>query len=264
MSSHKVTRRKFIGNSTFMALGLPVVLGRAYPAFAAAPTRAGHILPPKSPRSRLNFNLDWRFIREDVAGAEAPAFDDSQWTTVSTRTASTMWTRSGRSSRTAAATWARTKGSPGIASTSSCRQATPDRKIFLEFEGMRQAGDIFLNGKQVGLYENGITAYGSRHHRRGAFRARRERAGREGGQHRPLPGTRLLHGQPKNADGTPCVRQYEWNANDFNPDHGGINRHVWLHVTGKIHQTLPLYYGLETRAFTSTPATSNLQEDGRT
>jgi len=25
---------------------------------------------------------------------------------------------------------------------------------------MRQAGDIFLNGKQVGLYENGVTAYG--------------------------------------------------------------------------------------------------------
>jgi beta-galactosidase/beta-glucuronidase len=34
------------------------------------------------------------------------------------------------------------------------------RKVFLEFEGMRQAGDIFLNGKQIGLYENGITAYG--------------------------------------------------------------------------------------------------------
>jgi beta-galactosidase/beta-glucuronidase len=33
-------------------------------------------------------------------------------------------------------------------------------RIFLEFEGMRQAGDIFLNGKQIGLYENGVTAYG--------------------------------------------------------------------------------------------------------
>ena len=25
---------------------------------------------------------------------------------------------------------------------------------------MRQAGDIFLNGKPIGLYENGVTAYG--------------------------------------------------------------------------------------------------------
>ena len=39
---------------------------------------------------------------------------------------------------------------------------------------------------------------------------------------------------------------YEWESNDFNPNYGGINRHVWLHVTGPIHQTLPLYDGLET------------------
>jgi beta-galactosidase len=39
---------------------------------------------------------------------------------------------------------------------------------------------------------------------------------------------------------------YRWNSNDFNPNHGGINRRVWLHVTGRIYQTLPLYYGLGT------------------
>jgi len=38
---------------------------------------------------------------------------------------------------------------------------------------------------------------------------------------------------------------FEWNANDFDPEQGGINRHVWLHATGKIYQTLPLYYDLE-------------------
>jgi beta-galactosidase len=47
---------------------------------------------------------------------------------------------------------------------------------------------------------------------------------------------------PERATDTP----YRWNANDFNPDHGGINRRVWLHLTGKIYQTLPLYYGLGT------------------
>jgi beta-galactosidase len=53
---------------------------------------------------------------------------------------------------------------------------------------------------------------------------------------------------PKSADGTPCLgTSYQWSGNNFNPNHGGINRHVWLHVTGKIHQTLPLYYGLESQ-----------------
>jgi Glycosyl hydrolases family 2, sugar binding domain len=33
-------------------------------------------------------------------------------------------------------------------------------KVFVEFEGMRQAGDIYFNGKPFGLYENGISGYG--------------------------------------------------------------------------------------------------------
>src|ERR1039457_986288 len=35
MSSRKMSRRQFVGTTSFMALGLPVVLGRAYPAFGA-------------------------------------------------------------------------------------------------------------------------------------------------------------------------------------------------------------------------------------
>ena len=83
MSSFKVTRRKFIGNSTFVALGLPVVLGRTYSAFAA-PSPVDPYVPPRSPRATLNFNYDWRFIREGIPGAEVPAFDDAKWATVAT------------------------------------------------------------------------------------------------------------------------------------------------------------------------------------
>ena len=34
--------------------------------------------PPQSPRARMNFNLNWKFIREDVPGAEAPGFASPQ------------------------------------------------------------------------------------------------------------------------------------------------------------------------------------------
>ncbi len=34
------------------------------------------------------------------------------------------------------------------------------QKVFLEFEGLRQAARFFLNGQPVGLFENGITACG--------------------------------------------------------------------------------------------------------
>jgi beta-galactosidase len=98
---------------------------------------------------------------------------------------------------------------------------------------MRQAGDIFLNGKEVGLYENGVTAYGLDISSDVKF-----------GNEENVLAVQVDNrtGYQERATKTP----FEWNANDFNPDHGGINRHVWLHVAGKIYQTLPLYYGLET------------------
>jgi hypothetical protein len=33
-----------------------------------------------------------------------------------------------------------------------------DKKVFLEFEGIRFAGEFYLNGKFIGRHENGITA----------------------------------------------------------------------------------------------------------
>jgi beta-galactosidase len=121
-------------------------------------------------------------------------------------------------------------------------------KVFLELEGMRQAGDIYLNGKAVGLYENGINPYGI------DITDALAPAGKENVLAVKVDNTTsykeraFCAANPKNPDGTDCVPTgYEWNANDFNPDHGGINRSVWLHVTGKIYQTLPLYYGLESQ-----------------
>src|ERR1019366_6747246 len=32
--------------------------------------------PPLSPRAKLNFDLNWKFVRDDVPGAEAPTFND--------------------------------------------------------------------------------------------------------------------------------------------------------------------------------------------
>jgi beta-galactosidase len=246
MSSTNVSRRTFISASAFMALGLPVVLGRAAPALAQA--GSGAYAPPKSPRTTLNFNYDWKFIREDVPGAEAPAFNDAAWADIATPHSFNdvdsfrkIISHSGGDTGTY-------KGLSWYRKHFKLPAEAAGSKVFIEFEGMRQAGDIFLNGKQVGLYENGVTAYGIDITDGLLF----------GGQENVLAikvdnTTRYLErafcaANPKNLDGTDCAPTgFQWNANDFNPDHGGINRHVWLHVTGKIHQTLPLYYGLESQ-----------------
>jgi len=231
MSKPSISRRRFLETAAVAAAGLPVLFKASHAALAAAP--AARYTPPQSPRTRLNFNLNWRFIREDVAGAEAPAFDDSQWTTVSTPHSFNDVDSFRKIISHSGGDLGTYKGLSWYRKYFKLPASYSGRKIFLEFEGMRQAGDIFLNGKQIGLDENGITAYG-------------------------IDITDAVHcGTEENVLAVKVDNQttyeeratktrFEWNANDFNPDHGGINRHVWLHVTGRIHQTLPLYCGLET------------------
>ena len=203
--------------------------------------------PPQSPRAKMNFNLNWKFIREDVPGAEAPGFDDAAWTTVSLphsfndvdsfrKIISHSWGDLGTY-----------KGLVWYRKHFKLPAKLAGSKVFLEFEGMRQAGDIFLNGKEVGLYENGVTAYGL--DISGAVHFGNEDnvlAVKVDNRTGSKTGTEQSKGM---VDDTYTERAtkiaFEWNTNDFNPDHGGLNRHVWLHVTGKIYQTLPLYYGLE-------------------
>ncbi len=189
--------------------------------------------PPVSPRAKLNFDLNWKFIRQDVAGAEAPGFDDSAWSTISTPHSFNdidsfrqIISHSGGDSGTY-------KGLAWYRKHFKLPANLAGDKIILEFEGMRQAGDIFLNGRQVGLYENGVTAYG----------VDISGAVHFGNQENVL--AVKVDNRTDYAERSSGVT-FQWNANDFNPDHGGMNRHVWLHVTGRIYQTLPLYYGLET------------------
>jgi beta-galactosidase len=180
----------------------------------------------------MSFDLNWKFAREDAAGAEAPSFDDSSWATVSTPhtfndvdSFRQIISHSGGDRGTY-------KGLSWYRKHFKLPAKLEGDKIFLEFEGMRQAGDIFLNGQPVGLYENGVTAYGVDISTAVHF-----------GNRENVLAVKLDNRTTYAERATNTT--FEWNANDFNPDHGGINRHVWLHVTGKIYQTLPLYYGLE-------------------
>jgi beta-galactosidase len=247
MSSQNVSRREFLGAAIATAAYLPMVLGRAYPALAAGQASAAFV-PPRSPRSIFNFNYDWKFIREDVPGAEAPDLDEAKWATISTPHSfndvdsfRSIISHGGGDRGTY-------KGLSWYRKHFKLPAELVGQRVFLEFEGMRQAGDIYLNGKQVGLYENGVTAYGiditDGLHRGGQENVLAVKVdNRTNYQERAF-----CTANPKNADGSTCTPMgYEWNANDFNPDHGGINRHVWLHVTGNIYQTLPLFYGLESQ-----------------
>ena len=204
-------------------------------AFVATDARGQEkFTAPLSPRRAYSLDANWKFFKEatsKVNGAEAPAFDDSKWETISTPhtyndvdSFRTIISHSGGDR----GVW---KGTAWYRRHFKITDSAG--RVFLEFEGMRQAGEIFLNGKAVGLSENGITAYG----------VDITTAVKRDGQDNVL----AVHvdnrtDYAERASGT----RFQWNVNDFNPIYGGINRHVRLHLTSPIYQTLPLFDGLKT------------------
>jgi beta-galactosidase len=170
---------------------------------------------PPAPRTVLDMNIGWRFIRQDQSGAEAPGFDDSAWAVVSTpHTYNDTDTFNkiishggGQAGQYLGPAWYRKHF--------TLPEDLKDHKFYLEFEGMRQAGQIYLNGKDIGLYENGVTAYGIDITDSVKI-----------GSGDNVLAVRVDNGNyAEKATG----QGFEWESKDFNPNYGGINRHVWLH-----------------------------------
>jgi beta-galactosidase len=229
--------RKFI---TFTALVCAVA--------AALPLRAAasSYTPPASPRATFNFNPGWKFIREDVAGAEQVAFDDSKWATISTPhtyndvdSYNVIISHSGgdRGAYAGIAWYRKHFKLPAGAK---------DGKVFLEFEGMKQAGHFWVNGKPAGRFENGVTACG-------------------------LDLTDLVNFDGDNViavkvDNSNDYKEeatgvsYQWMGRDFDPNYGGLNHDIWLHLTGKVYQTLPLYENLKTTGVYIYPSNFSIKD----
>ena len=104
-------------------------------------------------------------------------------------------------------------------------------KVFIEFEGVRQGADFYLNGHHLGFSENGVMACG--------FDLTPYI--KEGENWITAICDNSWNYRSRKHDS-----RYQWNDKNFNANYGGIPKNVWLHVTGKLHQTLPLYSDLGT------------------
>jgi beta-galactosidase len=206
------------------------VLISANPLWAAAL----RYTPPASPRATYNFNPGWKFMREDVPGADNPAFDDSTWTNVNLpHTWNDVDTYRALISHGGGDKSGFYQGIAWYRKHFRLPAGTEGRKVFLEFEGLKQAARFYLNGRQVGLYENGVSACGLDITALVKF----------GGQDNVLAvKVDNTTEYKEEATGTP----FEWKFSNSNPNFGGLNRDVWLHVMGKVYQTLPLYENLKT------------------
>ncbi len=117
------------------------------------------------------------------------------------------------------------------------------KKFFIEFEGVRFAARVFLNGKELGWGENGVMAFGfdlTPHINRTGDNVLAVFINNSWNYREHEKKLNPRNGKMTNSG-------YQWNDRNFFCNYGGINKNVWLHAMQEdVYQTLPLYSNLQT------------------
>ena len=175
-------------------------------------------------RKKYNFNSDWLLYIGDAQHAEETSYPDAQWKHVTLPRAfnEDEAFRVSIEQLTDTVVWYRKHFN---------LHEIEGKKYFVEFEGVRFGADFYLNGHSLGISENGVMACGFD-----------------------------LTPYVKEGENVLAVRvdnswtyrerssnsRYQWNDKNFNANYGGIPKNVFLHVTDRLYQTLPLYSNLGT------------------
>jgi beta-galactosidase len=208
---------------------------------------------------RLDLNLDpgWRFLKADPgAAAAAPGYDDHAWETVSApHTYNDTDTFRHMSSRYMAGEGDQWSGRTWYRKRFTLPPSLRDRWVCVEFEGVRQVAEVYLNGHYLGACKNGFVPFGF--DLTPFLRS-------DGGSNvlavmcdnsfmRDPPGNQVLGNimAGVNASIPDDVNAIDaghipWNNPRWHPPQGGIYRNVFLHVADPLHISLPLYDFLRT------------------
>jgi beta-galactosidase len=175
-------------------------------------------------RAVYDFNPGWRLLVGDPKQASEAGFDDADWKPV---TLPRAWNEDDAFKKDIV------DHSTGVAwyRKHFTLPASSNGKVFLEFEGVRQGADVYVNGQHVGLHENGVMAFGvdiskAAHAGDNVVAVRTDNA--------------WTYKERATGQG------YQWSDRNFNANYGGIPKNVKLHVSGLLYQTLPLYSTLGT------------------
>lgn len=178
-------------------------------------------------RLKYNFNSEWLLFAGDPEGAEQMRFDDRSWKPIVLPRAynENDAFKVAIDEHTTGIVWYRKHFKlPGNDN---------GKKVFVEFEGIRFGGEFYINGKSIGIHENGVMACG--------FDIT-EYVNYNGKEN--VIAVRIDNSWQYKEKNTGSG--YQWNDKNFNANYGGIPKNVYLHVTDKLYQTLPLYSNLQT------------------
>ncbi|GAB3538096.1 glycoside hydrolase family 2 TIM barrel-domain containing protein [Pontibacter brevis] len=164
-------------------------------------------------------DVSWRFLRDSVAGAEVPNFNDTQWRTVDLPHDFSIEDLPGPDTEEQIGPF--TKQSPGGPSTGHVMGGTgwyrkkftllPDdhnKIIRIHFDGVYMESDVWVNGKHLGYHPNGYT---------------------------PFYYDLTPHLNPAGQENVLAVRVKNNGRNSRWYSGSGIYRHVWLTATAPVH-----------------------------
>ncbi|RXP55109.1 DUF4982 domain-containing protein [Lutibacter sp. HS1-25] len=185
-------------------------------------------------RTKYNFNPDWKFIQENPENAEVFNYDDTSWSTVSaphtfndvdTFDDFSLGGHKGEKNQWRGTVWYRKHF--------KLPAADAGKKVYIEFESVRQIADVYVNGKYLGQNQTGFIPFGYDLTPYLNF-----------GDKENVIAVKVNNDRNSDdfRDNDPLV----WNHEHWHPTHGGIYRNVFLHTMDPLHITLPLYDNLKT------------------
>lgn len=184
-------------------------------------------------RTTYNFNYQWKFLKDNPAEAEQLGFDDESWETVScphtfndidTFDDYSLGHHNGEANHWRGTVWYRKEF--------KLPKTDMGKKVFIEFESVRQIADVYLNGKHLGTNRTGFIPFGYDLTPHLKF-----------GDEANVVAVKVNNDRVENfRKNLPLV----WHHEHWHPNHGGIYRNVFLHVMDPLRITLPLYDNLKT------------------
>ena len=106
--------------------------------------------PAAGLRESLNFNREWKFQLGDVAGADARAFDDANWSNANLPHSFSLPYFAAEKFYVGYGWYRKHFDLPATAA---------GKRINLEFDGVFQDAEIFVNGRRIGEHKGGYTGF---------------------------------------------------------------------------------------------------------
>ena len=145
----ELTRREFMSNAAIAVMGSNV-------PFGLLPTRE---VERNFTSRRRNFDNDWKFIRGDLHGAHSPDYDDDQWREINLPH---DWSIEGPFREDAPGGGFCAYLPTGIGwyrKRFMTPAASKGKKIAIEFDGIYQRSEVWINGHSLGMRPYGFISF---------------------------------------------------------------------------------------------------------